>query len=485
PANGLETSSGAPVTGNVEVSITPLDINDPDRQGAYPGRLEAVTTGGQDVGLVSLGMTDFTLKQNGEELNLKPGSSAKVHLPLYANVNLDGSPINLGDTVPLWSMSEKTGEWVQEGIGNVVDTGNGQRALEATVTHFSLWNGDDVFIRARPKPKCILPPSTPVNNPIVKLWCKHELKIKEIFDVELENSTPRPQANAPISRQPGWNARGEVELGVEPSPFRVPANEQISMSVCTTVDGKQYCGNAIKTFAPNSTDAFDIVMQPVEAQSITLPFDAIKSISDSTTRRYEFVTTSAPNTLSIRLEPSANASATVTVYNALNSALVFKTHTGNTPLELSARLPTAGKYMVEVTPNDGSQGNVRTIIQTVNVETVTLPFDAVRSFEKTQRLEFAALSSEIATVTLERTAGSNLSATARLFDGNGTALSTGAVNAAPLALERPLLITGKHTLEIGPNGGSSGNLRVRISTRAPPRCDLETVLSGGGYGHLL
>jgi hypothetical protein len=465
PAGGLETASGTPVTGDVQVSITPLDISNPDRARAFPGRLEAVTTTGEDVGIVSLGMTDFTLTQNGQEVNLKPGSSAKVHLPLYANVNLDGSPINLGDTVPLWSMSETTGEWVQEGIGVVVDTSNGSRALEATVTHFSLWNGDDVYDIAQPKPKCLLPPNTPINNPLVKIWCKYYLKIKNLQDdFNPTSSQVRPQAGF-INRQPGWNATGEVELGVADRPFRVPAEQPISMSVCANVDSKQYCGNVVKSFALSSSDEFDIFMKPVEAQNITLPFDTTKSISDNTTRRYEFVTTSAPNTLSIRLEPTANASATVTVYNALSSALVFKTQTGNNPLDLTALLPTAGKYMVEVVSGDNSQGNVRTIIQTVGVEAVTLPFDAVRNVAKTQRLEFNALSSEIVTINVDRTQGSNLSATARLFDGNGTALATGNVNATALTLEKPLLISGKHILEIAPTGGSSGDLRVRVSTR--------------------
>jgi PKD domain len=466
PAGGLETASGAPVTGNVEVSITPLDINDPDRQNAYPGRLEATTTQGESVGIVSLGMTDFTLKQNGEEVNLKPGSSAKVHLPIYADVNLDGSPINLGDTMPLWSMSEKTGEWVQEGMGVVVDTGNGNRALEATVTHFSLWNADKVYDRADPKPKCKLPPNTPINNPLVKIWCKYYLKIKDLQDnFNPSSSLVRPQATPPVSRYPGWNRRVDLELNVDNISIQLPSDEEIVVSSCAVVDGKKYCGTTLKTFPQGSTEVFDVVMLPVETQTITLPFDDTKSISDKITRRYEFVTASAPNTLSIRLEPSANANATVTVYNALESDLSIRGVT-STPRDFTVSLPTAGKYMVEVAPSSNSQGDIRTIIQTVNLETITLPWDAVRSFNQTQRLEFAALNSEIATITLDRTAGSTLSATARLFDGNGTALTTGTVNATALTLEKPLLISGKHILEIAPTGGSSGDLRVRISTRA-------------------
>ncbi len=464
PAAGLETANGAPVTGDVQVSITPLDISNPDRARAFPGRLEAVTTTGEDVGIVSLGMTDFTLTQNGQEVNLKPGSSAKVHIPLYANVNLDGSPINLGDTMPLWSMSEKTGEWVQEGLGVVVDTGNGSRALEATVTHFSIWNGDKVFDDARPKPKCKTPNGVVVTNRFTK--CYWYLKIKDLEEnTEFGNSQIRPQ-NVPISRQPAWAEAGVTDFDVAPpQPFIVPANEKMDVSVCAEVDGKRYCASTVRTFASNSNDDLDIVMLPIETQPVTLPFDASKSISDGIIRRYELVTTSAPNLLSVRLEPTGNANVKVTIYNTVNTAIAVKSQTGNTPLDLTALLPTAGKYFVDVTPSDTSQGNVRTIIQTVGVEAVTLPFDAVRNVAKTQRLEFNALSSEIVTINLDRTQGSTLSATARLFDGNGTALTTGTVNTTALTLEKPLLISGKHILEIAPTGGSSGDARVRISTR--------------------
>jgi hypothetical protein len=387
-----------------------------------------------------------------------------VRIPLYANVNLDGSPINLGDTMPLWSMSEKTGEWVQEGVGVVVDTGNGMRALEATVTHFSIWNGDKVFDDARPKPKCTTPNGVVVTNRFTK--CYWYLKIKDLEDdFNPSSNRLRPQ-NVPIPRQPAWAEAGVTDFDVvSPLPFVVPANEEMDVSVCAEVDGKRYCASTVKTFASNSNEDLNMLLLPIENQPVTLPIDATKSISDSTIRRYEFVTTSAPNLLSVRLEPTASANAKVTVYNALNTPITVKSQTGNTPLDLTALLPTAGKHFVEVTPSDNSQGSVRTIIQTVGVEAVTLPFDAIRSVSKTQRLEFAALSSEILTINVDRAAGSNLSANVRLFDGNGTALTSGTVNATALALEKPLLISGKHILEIAPTGGSGGDARVRINTR--------------------
>jgi PKD repeat protein len=137
PANSLETLNGTPVTGSVNVSLTPVDINDEKEKNAFPGSFEGMQQNGVNIGIVSLGTTEFNLEQNGQRLNLKPGSSAKIRLPMYADTNLDGSSIKLGDAIPLWSLNEQTGDWVQEGTGIVVDSGAGTRALEAVVTHFS------------------------------------------------------------------------------------------------------------------------------------------------------------------------------------------------------------------------------------------------------------------------------------------------------------------------------------------------------------
>ncbi|NJK46516.1 MAG: hypothetical protein HC933_21735, partial [Pleurocapsa sp. SU_196_0] len=155
PANALETLNGTSVTGAVSVSLTPVDINDPKEKSAFPGSFTGMGGNGSRTGIVSLGTTEFALEQNGQRLNLKPGSSARVRLPIYADTNLDGTPIKLGDTVPLWSLNEQTGDWVQEGTGVVVDAGAGTRALEATVTHFSWWNADIGFTPSNPKPRCI------------------------------------------------------------------------------------------------------------------------------------------------------------------------------------------------------------------------------------------------------------------------------------------------------------------------------------------
>ena len=90
---------------------------------------------------------------------------------------------------------------------------------------------------------------------------------------------------------------------------------------------------------------------------------------------------------------------------------------------------------------------------------------------KTQRFEFdRAISPNGVSVLvlLERGAGSNFSGTTALFNSSGANIASGKIGATPLTLDMALTAAGKHILEIKPATGSSGDLRVRISTRPNP-----------------
>lgn len=157
PANGLVNEAGAKVSGMVAVALTPLDVvsNSP----AFPGRFEGTRTDGAQGLILSYGTAEFVLTQGTQRLQLAPGATATVELPLYADRELTGAPLTPGATVPLWSLDERTGGWVEEGQGTVVASASAPTGLayRATVSHFSWWNSD-VFgqKRADPKPKCCI-----------------------------------------------------------------------------------------------------------------------------------------------------------------------------------------------------------------------------------------------------------------------------------------------------------------------------------------
>ncbi|MBU6280702.1 PKD domain-containing protein [bacterium] len=158
PAGGVVDSSGAPFVGTAFVAMTPVDpTQHPD---AFPGSFAGYSPGLGAGLLLSYGTVEFVITDSsGNRLNLAPGNAATIEIPIYASVHPDGTPILVGDVVPLWTLDERTGTWIQEGTGIVVAAASSPSglALRATVSHFS-WFNCDAWIGQfyYPKPKCLV-----------------------------------------------------------------------------------------------------------------------------------------------------------------------------------------------------------------------------------------------------------------------------------------------------------------------------------------
>ncbi len=157
PPNGLVGANGASVTGAVSVAITPVDpVSAP---ASFPGRYAGFDATGQEGLLLSHGTVEFVLTKNGAPVNLAPGATATIEIPLYATLAKGGGALVPGAVIPLWSLDERTGGWVQEGTGVVVASSGAPSglALRATVGHLSWWNCDAFeFPPYKPKPKCMV-----------------------------------------------------------------------------------------------------------------------------------------------------------------------------------------------------------------------------------------------------------------------------------------------------------------------------------------
>ncbi len=160
PVDGLLHDDGTPVTGAVEVNLTPVDVSDPMAVGAFPGQFEGVTPDGPADLILSYGTAEYVFSQNGNDLNLAPGKKATIEIPVYIGQNLDGTVVALGDTLPLWALNEEAGTWVQEGAGTVVASEGSPTgfALRGEVTHFSWWNIDVAPNPGYPNPIPVAPP---------------------------------------------------------------------------------------------------------------------------------------------------------------------------------------------------------------------------------------------------------------------------------------------------------------------------------------
>lgn len=136
PQDGYKVDgTGAGYTGKVKSEMVYLDPNNERFSEMMPGGdLAAVRSDNSSAQLVSYGMTDLNMyAENGDKLQLKEGSKAKLTFPIPA-----GMGENPPASIPLWSFNEKTGLWEEEGSAQL--QGN---VYVGEVTHFSWVNLDD------------------------------------------------------------------------------------------------------------------------------------------------------------------------------------------------------------------------------------------------------------------------------------------------------------------------------------------------------
>lgn len=135
PQDGYKVDgTGASYTGKVKSEMVYLDPNNERFSEMMPGGdLAAVRSDNSSAKLVSYGMTDLNMyAENGDKLQLKEGSKAKLTFPIPA-----GMGENPPASIPLWSFNEKTGLWVEEGSATL--QGN---VYVGEVAHFSWVNLD-------------------------------------------------------------------------------------------------------------------------------------------------------------------------------------------------------------------------------------------------------------------------------------------------------------------------------------------------------
>lgn len=136
PQDGYKVDgTGVGYTGKVKSEMVYLDPNNERFSEMMPGGdLAAVRSDNSSAQLVSYGMTDLNMyAENGDKLQLKEGSKAKLTFPIPA-----GMGENPPASIPLWSFNEKTGLWEEEGSAAL--QGN---VYVGEVAHFSWVNLDD------------------------------------------------------------------------------------------------------------------------------------------------------------------------------------------------------------------------------------------------------------------------------------------------------------------------------------------------------
>jgi hypothetical protein len=87
PANAFESTDGTLAIGDAEVSITEIDIEDLNGEGAWAPNLFGIGEGmSEESVLATFGMSDFHFSQDGRDLQLRPGMTATIKTDMLTTV---------------------------------------------------------------------------------------------------------------------------------------------------------------------------------------------------------------------------------------------------------------------------------------------------------------------------------------------------------------------------------------------------------------
>lgn len=150
PANAVQTETGAAPVGQVEISLSTVDLNTPEQM---PGEDAVVRPGGGFGWMQSYGAGSVELreKSTGKRLQLKPGFEADVSIPVDRSQLAPGG--SLPAAVPLLYYNEKKGTWDE---AHQLNLDAAKKNYVTKVKHFSTLNTDVVFI----DPACLRVEST-------------------------------------------------------------------------------------------------------------------------------------------------------------------------------------------------------------------------------------------------------------------------------------------------------------------------------------
>ena len=245
-ANAIRTDAGDVYSGEVRVFAKWIDPTSDMLAEQMPGDLRAWDKNEVLVQLATYGMVAVELESpTGVKLQLKEGNLATLTMPVPQEL-LSNAP----NSIPLWSMNEETGYWIEESSATLQD---GMYVGE--VSHFSFWNCDAPF-------------------PLVKMT--FQLKDEEGNPMKYMKVTIETDN---ISARTGYSNSEGIVCG------KVPKGQDLILNVF------DYCGNVIHSQNLGSHDGdFDlgtIVVENVNATFITGELD--KCDGTPVTEGYLFV----------------------------------------------------------------------------------------------------------------------------------------------------------------------------------------------------
>lgn len=347
PANALQTATGTPASGAVQVTLTPVNVASRAQVPAFPGAFAGDLPDGSTTLIASLGATEFTLSQGGQPLQLRPGLRAEVDLPLYTSATA-------GARVPLWSLDEASGQWVHEGDGEVVAASGSPTglALRASVGHLSWWNADLAVPPFKAKPHCV----NDVPGQYDDLFAQATLckLLAEMDDGIPPLGRARPLADAPPP-PPVWRAENDVPIDGSQTVL-LAAGRDLKLTG-TLLNGTWRGSATLRAEAGAEVGEVRIGLRPVAVgsdEAITLPFDGVRVANPASTVRFRF-TAAAAQGVDVRVAPAGSNLTGLVKLRSSSGALLAAAPFGVPQARLQAALA-AGDYVIEVSAASGAPG---------------------------------------------------------------------------------------------------------------------------------
>jgi PKD repeat protein len=484
PPASLVDANGNPVSGPVQIAMTPVDVAAEAR--AFPGRFEGVGPDGTEGLILSYGTVEFILTQNNVPVQLAPGKKAAIEIPVYTALNRDRTPVRVGDTYPLWSLNERTGTWVQEGTGTVVAASTpSDLALRGEVTHFSWWNHDIFDVPPyKPKPRCLVDtnydgiPEDLTNTG----YCSHEASPFWENQQAASSGQVRAQAEPRTQRIPAWVASTSTPVagGVE---LPVPADMDIVFQ-SYALNGSLYARTLVRGASGASQD-IDIVLQPVQNASgtvpITLPWNQVYAMSHAgEVDRFSLAAQAGQSfTIVAGRSNSSILGGNVVVRNPAGAA-VGSAALGAGNASITINNAVAGTYTIEVAATANAPGAYRLQAQPLSsncasAAALVLPTDATHPMTPNSALCFTLDLAADQVIDLDLPSRGSLSGSLQLRAPSDEVIARDTFQngvARVPGLRLGVAQAGRYQVEIVNNSTASGTVRLRGSNLAAQQISL-------------
>ncbi len=481
PAGALIDGAGAAAAGMVQISQTPVNISG-HMLATFPGQFAGLKPDGSAGPIASYGTVEYVITSAGQRLQLAPGKTATIELPLYATQRPDGADFALGDATALWSLSETTGGWVQEGEGVVVASAASPSglALRAQVSHLSWWNSDLFFATPdmppyTPKPRCFYNPGP--EFPPVPTACTLGPKPPNEYQVGAPiNRAPIPPG---FRRPPNYAVRAAIPARGGVAIF-APSNADLGLYACATIGAVAACGELVVHGAAGVSDEPVITLNPVvqppctSTTALVLPASA-DYVMSGPPGCFSF-DAQAGQVLALAIAPPANSTllGAVGVADPSGNGLGSATFTSQPSAQVIA-LPTAGTYSIKVSGLYGLPGAYHL---TASLDTPTqLAVPSVTAYQigppYRQRFSVAAAAGDIIALSVRSPPGNGVI-------GNVKSLNDGTTSDFPIhdygALTFTATTARSFSFEVTAEGGGPAFV---VALSKPQPLALGAVVTGG------